>query len=285
MLMQINTTNQHLVGLLAQKQVNNTRSDSKVRPKTFSGFPTEDILTWLDHFENVAEYHNWDLDRKALEVRTLLEGIAATWFVQQTDQVKYSWPLIKQLLVQNFAQQNITQSALQQLHQLKQGLQEPVAQFAVKFNQLILRADPTMSEDMKLYFLWPRLHGHLSRRVRDQGPTSYHEAIQIAQRIEASTQTDTPPTFIPPPTPTQNRPLLDTPLLPTPMDIDVQNAQYGNRRRLPDRDAQGRPRCYACNGYGHIQRHCRRSRPNNQFQNAQVTLAPTAQVATLPENI
>ncbi|MCO5574223.1 hypothetical protein L7F22_028005 [Adiantum nelumboides] len=188
--MQINTTNQHLVGLLTQKQVHNTRSDSKVRPKTFSDFPTEDILTWLDHFENVAEYHNWDMERKALEVRTLLEGIAATW------------------------------------------------------------ADPTMSEDMKLYFLWPRLHGHLSRRVRDQGPTSYHEAIQIAQRIEASTQADTPPTFIPPPTNTQNHSLLDTPLLPTPMDIDVQNTQYGNRRRLPDRDAQGRPRCYACNGSG-----------------------------------
>ncbi|MCO5572208.1 hypothetical protein L7F22_025960 [Adiantum nelumboides] len=118
------------------------------------------------------------------------------------------------------------------------------------------KKDPTMSEDMKLYFLWPRLHGHLSRRVRDQGPTSYHEAIQIAQRIEATTQADTPPTFIPPPTNTQNRSLLDTPLLPTPMDIDVQNTQYGNRRRLPDRDAQGRPRCYACNGYGHIQRHC-----------------------------
>lgn len=107
--------------------------------------------------------------------------------LKQSNEVKFNWNLLKQLLIQNFAHQNVTQSALQQLNALTQKIHEQVAQFSVKMNQLLLRADPSMSEEMKLYFLWPRLHYDISRRVRDQGPTTFHVAIQIAQRIEAST--------------------------------------------------------------------------------------------------
>ncbi|MCO5605649.1 hypothetical protein L7F22_059832 [Adiantum nelumboides] len=77
---------------------------------------------------------------------------------------------------------------------------KPVAQFAVKMNQLLLRADPTMSEEMKLFFLWPRLRRDISRRVRDQGPTSFHTTIQVAQRIEGAVQNDAFPALLPHPT-------------------------------------------------------------------------------------
>lgn len=101
---------------------------------------------------------------KAMEVRMLLEGVAATWFIQQQEYIKRDWHVLKALLIQNFTHQNITQTALQQLNALKQQQFEPVAQFAVKMTQLLLRADPTKSEDMKLFFLWPRLHHDISRR-------------------------------------------------------------------------------------------------------------------------
>lgn len=95
----------------------------------------------------------------------LLEGVAATWFIQQQEYIKRDWHVLKALLIPNFTHQNITQTALQQLNALKQQQFEPVAQFAVKMTQLLLRADPTKSEDMKLFFLWPRLHHEISRRV------------------------------------------------------------------------------------------------------------------------
>ncbi|MCO5586935.1 hypothetical protein L7F22_040879 [Adiantum nelumboides] len=189
MMAQINTTNQHLVGYLSQKQYPQYKADPKVRPKSFAGLPTEAVLAWIDHFKNVASNHDW--------VRTTRHSRSARCL-----------------------------------------------------KDLPPHADPTMSEDMKLFFLWPRLHHDIARRVKDQGPLSFHEAIQIAQRIESNMQPEYSSTTTVNP-PYNNRPLLET---PTPMEIDVQNIQMAQRRRLPDRDAQGRPRCYQCNRYGHIRR-------------------------------
>jgi hypothetical protein len=79
MMMQMN---QQLLALLSQRIDPNNKRDSKVRPKPFTGLPTEDVLTWLDYFENVAGYHDWPEERKAAEARTVLEGIAVTWYIQ-----------------------------------------------------------------------------------------------------------------------------------------------------------------------------------------------------------
>ena len=122
---------------------------------------------WLDHLENVARYNQWYEHWKALEAHILFDNVAATWFIQQSEDVKQNWIAIREKLIQNFAHQNITQSALQQLQNLRQQQAEPVAQFAVKFNQLLFRADAKMSKEMKLFFLWPRLRHDISRRARD----------------------------------------------------------------------------------------------------------------------
>ena len=275
-LLQVNHTNQALLNFLSTGQ-HQHRSDSKVRPKSFSGLPSEDVLMWLDHLENVAGYHLWTDDRKAMEVRTLLDNVAATWYIQQPDATKANWQLLKAALIQSFAHQNIMQTALQQLTSLKQQPSEPVAQFAVKLNQLLLRADPAMSEEMKLFFLWPRLRHDISRRVRDQGPVSFHAAIQIAQRIEVATCFDSNTIFtttMPTPPP---RPPPDS--TPVPMDIDVQNA-LATRRALPERDANGRPKCFYCNNYGHIKKYCRKFKATqqHQHQNAQVCTTSVANI-------
>ncbi|MCO5605719.1 hypothetical protein L7F22_059903 [Adiantum nelumboides] len=123
-----------------------------------------------------------------------------------------------------------------------------------------------MSEEMKLFFLWPRLRHDLMRRVRDQGPNSFHAAIQISQRTEGALMLDEISTLVTITAPSR----LTHPApgnIPTPMGIDVQNVQVNSRRpppnvtdrrSLPNQDAQGRPKCFYCNMYGHVRRHCRR---------------------------
>ena len=142
-------------------------------------------MAWLDHFDNVVGYHQWSDDKKALELRTVLENVAATWFIQQPEEVKQDWSYLHEQLVQHFANNDITQTNLQQLGNMRQQTHEPVAQFVVKLKQLLLRVDPNMKETMKLYFILPRLRHNIYRRVKDQGPTTFQMAIQIAQRIEA----------------------------------------------------------------------------------------------------
>ena len=164
MLLQMNNTNQALMAMLSNQQttrhhqiIQPPRRDTKVRPKPYAGLPTEDVLTWIDHFENVAKYHQWNEERMAAESSTLFENIAATWFVQQSEATKESWQLIKTQLIENFAHQDVAQTALQQLQHLRQQHQEPVSQFGVKLNQLLRLIDPKMSDKMKLFSLWLRL--------------------------------------------------------------------------------------------------------------------------------
>ena len=181
-MLQISHTNQAMLSFLsATNDRSPDRPDSKVRPKSFSGLPSEDVLAWLDHFEMISSYHKWSDERKALEVRTLLENVAATWYVQQASEVTENWVILRDLLVQNFAHQNSAQTALQQLETLQQQAHEPVGQFGVRLNQLLVRADPTMPEHVKLFFLWPRLRPDITRRARDQGPKTFNDVILIAQ--------------------------------------------------------------------------------------------------------
>ena len=87
-MLQISHTNQAMLSFLS---ANNGRTqdqpDSKVRPKSFSGLPSKDVLAWLDHFEMISSYHQWSDMRNALEVRTLLENVTTTWYVQQASEV------------------------------------------------------------------------------------------------------------------------------------------------------------------------------------------------------
>ena len=147
-----------------------------------------------------------------------------TWYIQQDKFVKISWPHLKQALVQNFAPQNVTQIALHQLQKCEQNLGEQLAQFVVKLTQILLRADPNMTEAMKLYFLWLRLCHDIFRRVKDQGPTSFHDVIQIAQRIDANLHDEFVLVLDP-----LIAPKIKTTLdISTPMDINVQHAQVSD---------------------------------------------------------
>ena len=102
-MLQNSHTNQTMLSCLsAHNDCAQDQPDSKVRPKSFSGLPSEDVLAWLDHFEMISSYHRWSDERKALEVRTLLKNVTATWYVQQSSDVNENWVILWNFLAQNF---------------------------------------------------------------------------------------------------------------------------------------------------------------------------------------
>ena len=79
--MQGNHTNQTLMNWLTNQSHLTAKpekqQDSRIRARCFFELPTEDILAWLDHFDNITRYHEWDDDQKALELCTVLEHATA----------------------------------------------------------------------------------------------------------------------------------------------------------------------------------------------------------------
>ena len=54
-ILQVNHTNQAMLSILsAGSEPQQNLPDPRVLPKPFSSLPSEDVLSWLDHFEMVA---------------------------------------------------------------------------------------------------------------------------------------------------------------------------------------------------------------------------------------
>ena len=124
MIIQVNHTNQALMTwLTSQSQstgtISDQKKDSKIHSRSFSGLPTEDVLAWLDHFDLVVGYHDWNDERKALELRIVLEHVAAMWFIQQLEEIKNVWHYLREQLIQHFTNNDVMQSTLQQLNNLR----------------------------------------------------------------------------------------------------------------------------------------------------------------------
>lgn len=139
LVLQVNHTNQALAAMLDRQQRLFERPNSRVRPRSFAGLPTEDVPSWVDHFENVASYHNWSDIQKSQEIRTVFEGIAATWYIQQDDFVKIKLATLSLSTGTECRSAKFTQATLNQLRKCEQLQGESVAQFVVKFNQILLR--------------------------------------------------------------------------------------------------------------------------------------------------
>ena len=190
-MLQINHTNQAMLSFLSTNgERSHDQRDSKICPKSFSGFPSEDVLSWLDHIEMISNYHRWSNVRKGLEVHTLLENVVATGYIQQAREMTENWVILRDLLIQNFTHQILAQVALQKLEMLPQQARELVSRFGVRLNQLLIHPNPTMFEHVKLFFLWPHLRHDITRYARDQGPKIFNEAILIAQCIKVCTLSD-----------------------------------------------------------------------------------------------
>ena len=105
--------------------------------------------------------------------------------------------------------------------------------------------------------------------------------IQIAQRIEAPDYIELPPSTQPMSNNHHKQP-NDSPV--SPMDIDVHMVQFTKKNSLSDRDSHVKPRCFYCNGYGHVKKHCRKLAASKHHQNAQVQLVDWTSLAEVQGN-
>ncbi|XP_065294963.1 uncharacterized protein [Dermacentor albipictus] len=114
-------------------------------PPTFHGAATEDPESWLETYERIATFNNWDSDDKLRHVYFALEDAARTWF-ENRESTLTTWDLFRTGFLGTFTSVVRKERAEAMLDARVQLPNENVAIFAEGMNRLFRHADPDMPE-------------------------------------------------------------------------------------------------------------------------------------------
>lgn len=154
-------------------------------PRPFHGEPYEDVEDWLDDFNRVAEFNDWDDSRKLRHVYFSLEESARIWFVNNERKMT-SWPEFRRRLLKTYGSEERKEKAEQALQSRAQKPNESVAMFVEDMSFLFRRADPEMSEAVKVRHLMRGVKEQLFAGLARSPPTTVAEFVREASTMERS---------------------------------------------------------------------------------------------------
>ncbi|XP_077564481.1 uncharacterized protein LOC144179939 [Haemaphysalis longicornis] len=152
-------------------------------PAIFHGEVFEDVEDWLEQFERVASFNQWDARQKLREVYYSLEHGARTWFENREARLS-TWEEFRQELLESFASSDRRDHAQRLLESRIQKPNETVAMFAEDMARLFRRADPEMSEPKKLRHLMHGVKEQLFAGLVRNPPRTVKDFIKEATAIE-----------------------------------------------------------------------------------------------------
>ncbi|XP_077504557.1 uncharacterized protein LOC144114589 [Amblyomma americanum] len=118
-------------------------------PPTFNGSSGEDPEEWLDQYERVASFNNWDDASKFQHVFFALESSARTWYENRESSLT-TWELFKKELMKVFTSVVRKERAVRLLESRIQLPNEPVRGYVEEIKRLFRRADTGMTEKKKV---------------------------------------------------------------------------------------------------------------------------------------
>ena len=152
-------------------------------PPTFHGSPNEDPETWLETFERVSTFNNWDSEDKLRHVFFYLEDAARTWFENRESTLR-TWDIFRSAFLETFTSVVRKERAAALLETRVQLPNESVAIFAEEMTRLFRHADPAMPEDKKLRFLMRGVKQELFAGLMRSPPSTVQEFVSEATTIE-----------------------------------------------------------------------------------------------------
>uniref|UniRef100_L7LW83 Putative tick transposon n=1 Tax=Rhipicephalus pulchellus TaxID=72859 RepID=L7LW83_RHIPC len=152
-------------------------------PPTFHGSPSEDPETWLDTFERVSTFNNWDSEDKLRHVYFYLEDAARTWFENRESTLR-TWDLFRSAFLETFASVVRKERAAALLETRVQLPNESVAIFTEEMIRLFRHADPAMPEDKKVRFLMRGVKQELFAGLMRNPPSTVQEFVSEVTTIE-----------------------------------------------------------------------------------------------------
>uniref|UniRef100_L7LUP6 Putative tick transposon n=1 Tax=Rhipicephalus pulchellus TaxID=72859 RepID=L7LUP6_RHIPC len=152
-------------------------------PPTFHGSPSEDPESWLETFERVSTFNNWDAEDKLRHAYFYLEDAARTWFENRESTLR-TWDLFRSALLKTFAGVVRKERAAALLETRVQLPNESVAIFTEEMTRLFRHTDPDMTEEKKVCLLMRGVKQELFAGLMRNPPKTVQEFVTEATTIE-----------------------------------------------------------------------------------------------------
>jgi hypothetical protein len=230
---------------------------------SFSGDPGEDVLDFILKMEAFFEMARVPPSHRAHAVAFAIRGNARRWFVNQSDETRTSWRLLKNALQSEFGRAHTDmQSRMENVHACRQKTDEKVTDFTKRFMTAAYEAKLEGETILSMFMLG--LREDLRREVKRQRPKTFNEAKELAEEFESDG-----PVMVAMVKGMQGMftcqhaaatPPQPQAMQPPPMQLQAMQPTTPSRNAAPSRP-RNRPYCTLCRRSGHTLKNASRPRP------------------------
>lgn len=133
-------------------------------PPNFEGKPQDDVVAWLEEYQDTADFNLWTPDESLHHVRWALTGFAKNWYRNLNPQPA-TFPEFRQAIQGAFKHPAYDSGIAAQLRHRKQGIDESPVMYCFDKLNLCSRVDPRMAEGVKLDHLIRGMKPTLVERI------------------------------------------------------------------------------------------------------------------------
>lgn len=169
-----------------QEALNGQRTDTTattLQPTPFKGDRYDNVITWLEHYDQYATFVGWTECRKRECLPLLLKEKASRWYKELNPENRLNWGEIRERMIQHFGPQNRNFLEETELMERKQGQSETVHSYAMDMAKRLELLGIVEPQKWKAFVTG--LRTDIKIYVLERAPANFAQAEQHALQKES----------------------------------------------------------------------------------------------------